>query len=51
MSVHTRESAFKQSPLFVNDRMVPRGSEHLDGEWLVLVCCHATDVRLVYSRR
>ena len=41
MSVHTREPAFKQSLLFANDRI-----ERLDGEWLVLMCCHATDVRL-----
>ena len=47
MSVHdTRETAFKQSLLFVNDPMVPRGIERLHGEWLVLMCCHATDVRL-----
>ena len=46
MSVHTRETAFKQSLLFANDRMVPRGIERLDGECLVLMCCHATDVRL-----
>ena len=26
--------------------MVPRGNERVDGEWLVLMCCHATDVRL-----
>ena len=26
--------------------MVPRGIERLDGEWLVLMRCHATDVRL-----
>ena len=26
--------------------MVPRGIERVDGEWLVLMCCHATDVRL-----
>ena len=32
MSVHTRETAFKQALLFGNDRMVPRGIERLDGE-------------------
>ena len=48
MSVHTRETAFKQSLLLVNDPMVPRGIERLSlyGEWLVLNFCHATDVRL-----
>ena len=49
MSVHTREAAFKQSLLFVNDPMVPRGIERLDGEWLVLMCCDATDVRLEWA--
>ena len=29
--------------------MVPRGIERLDGESLVLMCCHATDVRLEWA--
>ena len=38
-------NAFKQSLLFVNDPMVPRGMERLDGEWLgrmwcAAMCCH-----------
>ena len=49
MSVHTRETAFKPSLPFVSDPMVPRGIERLDGEWLVLRCCHATDVRLEWA--
>ena len=35
MSVHTRETAFRQS-LLVNDPMVSRGIERPDGEWLRL---------------
>ena len=46
MNVHTRETAFKQSLLSVNDPMVPRGVERPDGEWLGWMRCAATDVRL-----
>ena len=37
---------FKQSLLLVNDPTVPCGIESLHGEWLVLMCCDATNVRL-----
>ena len=39
MSIHIRETALRQSLLFANDRMVPRGIERADGEWLVSVQC------------
>ena len=48
MSVHTRETAFRQS-LLVNDPMVPRGIERPDGEWLGRMWCAATDVRLEWA--
>ena len=41
----TRETVFKQSLLFVNDPMVPRGIERPDGEWLGWRCA-ATGFRL-----
>ena len=48
MRVHTQELHFKQTLLLVTDPFDPSGTARVHGEWLVLLCCDATDVHSRY---